>query len=1108
MRTGLAVAVLLIVGLLRAAPANAATTYLYVGGSGCSDAGSGSAGVPFCTISAAAKVATADQTVVVAAGTYDENVTPKNSGKPGAPIEFTAADGAVVTVAGQSHGFTVASRHDITIRGFTVSSTSSTGIYLKNSTRIVVDRNTVTSAGQRVAGLTAAGIYVAGTNDSTISNNVSFDNSDAGIYLTGGSTGIDVISNETYGNARGYTRAAPGIDVRSPGNEIIGNISHDNEDSGIQFYPGGDNNLVANNVIYRNKGWSPTLGVIGDHGIDDLGVRGNRIIANSVYDSVTAGINVEGLAASWLTGPIGTTDTTLTVGTATGFPTTGSFTIQIDDEQIGVTAGQGTTTWTVKRAVNATTPAAHQAGSSTNKNVLQWSGFVIENNVLVDNAVNCPDGSGGLTTCPHTKGNIRIDQTSFVGVTADYDLMYLSVPGTLGTWRNTLYSSLDAFRTASGQEPHGLTGDPHWVDARAGDLHLVRGSPAVDAADSGVSGEQSTDRDGNSRQDDLRTPNTGAGPRTYDDRGAYEYQPDYPPTAALTISPSSGAAPVQVTADASGSTDDAGIASYTFDFGDGSPPVGPQAASTASHTYEFAGTFTVGTTVTDTAGQSVSATQPVTIMPAPGAPTAALSLSPDHGVAPLAVTADASASADLDGDAILSYTFDFGDGSPPVGPQSAATSSHTYAPGTWIAAVTVTDSQGLAARTTKTITIDAPPANLIGNAGFESGTTGWNTSGRAAIALTTVSGGHSGSDAAELTNTSTSTQPDCTLNDAPNWVSSAQAGTYLASAWVRGPAGSTLAMRLREYNGSTFVGSAMSTTTLTSDWTQFALSYPLGVVGSTLDLTVYTTNSAPGWCFDADDLWLSVSSQPDDPPTAALTVTPTSGAAPLQISADASASTDGDATPIGSYTFDFGDGSPSTGPQPQAAASHSYTVGGTFAVTVTATDTIGQSSSATTTVTVDGPSANLIGNAGFESGTTGWNTSGRAAIALTTVSGGHSGSDAAELTNTSTSTQPDCTLNDAPNWVSSAQAGTYLASAWVRGPAGSTLAMRLREYNGSTFVGSAMSTTTLTSDWTQFALSYPLGVVGSTLDLTVYTTNSAPGWCFDADDLSLTVSNS
>ena len=46
--------------------------------------------------------------------------------------------------------------------------------------------------------------------------------------------------------------------------------------------------------------------------------------------------------------------TTISVPSATGFPATGTFRIRVDDEDMTVTAGAGTTTWTVTRGVNST----------------------------------------------------------------------------------------------------------------------------------------------------------------------------------------------------------------------------------------------------------------------------------------------------------------------------------------------------------------------------------------------------------------------------------------------------------------------------------------------------------------------------------------------------------------------------------------------------------------------------------------------------------------------------------------------------------------------------------------------------------------------------------
>ena len=89
----------------------------------------------------------------------------------------------------------------------------------------------------------------------------------------------------------------------------------------------------------------------------------------------------------------------------------------------------------------------------------------------------------------------------------------------------------------------------------------------------------------------------------------------------------------------------------------------------------------------------------------------------------------------------------------------------------------------------------------------------------------------------------------------------------------------------------------------------------------------------------------------DSPPTARLTVSPSSGIAPVTVTADASASTDSDATPIATYTFDFGDGT-STVTQSSAQAAHTYTRTGTFTVTVTVRDTANLSATASQKVTV------------------------------------------------------------------------------------------------------------------------------------------------------------
>src|SRR5207247_2707961 len=77
-----------------------------------------------------------------------------------------------------------------------------------------------------------------------------------------------------------------------------------------------------------------------------------------------------------------------------------------------------------------------------------------------------------------------------------------------------------------------------FANAAGGDLHLTAGSPATDSANSGASGQPSTDAEESPRLDDPATPNSGVGPRAFDDRGAYEF--DGGTLDHIVISPSSG----------------------------------------------------------------------------------------------------------------------------------------------------------------------------------------------------------------------------------------------------------------------------------------------------------------------------------------------------------------------------------------------------------------------------------------------------------------------------------------------------------------------------------------------------------------------------------------
>jgi parallel beta-helix repeat protein len=278
-----------------ASAATTSTLYVNGGSSACSDSGPGSRATPFCTISAAAAKAVAGEKVQVSGGTYHESVTVANSGTAGAPIVFAAAGGATVTVTGGMNGFRVSSKSYVQIKGFHVTQTSAVGILVSGSSHIRVDGNDVSGAGQRVSGLIAKGISLTGATSSVVVNNVSHDNSDAGIGVTSASNGNIITGNESYGNARGYSRAAAGIDLRnSTGNRVTANFLHDNEDSGLNIWNSSDGTIAVDNVVWKN----------GDHGIDVHSTNDARVVANTVYLNYDSGIEMTGSLRTYLANDI------------------------------------------------------------------------------------------------------------------------------------------------------------------------------------------------------------------------------------------------------------------------------------------------------------------------------------------------------------------------------------------------------------------------------------------------------------------------------------------------------------------------------------------------------------------------------------------------------------------------------------------------------------------------------------------------------------------------------------------------------------------------------------------------------------------------------------
>mgnify|MGYP000243992005 CR=1 FL=1 len=206
-----------------------------------------------------------------------------------------------------------------------------------------------------------------------------------------------------------------------------------------------------------------------------------------------------------------------------------------------------------------------------------------------------------------------------------------------------------------------------------------------------------------------------------------------PPNASFSASPTSVETPLEVTLDASSSSDpDGSIVSFEWDFGDGTSSSG----ETTTHTYDSAGDYTVELTVTDDGGATDSATEVVSVSAPNKDPNSGFTASPTSGEAPLEVSFDASKSEDPDG-TIASYSWDFGDGDTGTG----ETITHTYADvGDYTAELTVTDDDGAADKSTQSISVSS--GNNPPTASF----TADPTSGAAPLEVSFDASGSSDSD--------------------------------------------------------------------------------------------------------------------------------------------------------------------------------------------------------------------------------------------------------------------------------------------------------------------------------------------------------------------------
>lgn len=307
-------------------------------------------------------------------------------------------------------------------------------------------------------------------------------------------------------------------------------------------------------------------------------------------------------------------------------------------------------------------------------------------------------GDNGGCSSYGTSTPVIVSTGSAGSTTLDYNTIEdRDTAGAYYSWAGTSYATPAALKAATGQGAH----DTDFRTTVSSDLL----TPLIDSANADAPGETATDYQGHSRLDDPLVANTGTGNVSYYDRGATETEDPY--TALPTVSVAMGPAPLTETVSAAETNPwHTQIASYTFDFGDGSTPVTTSTPST-THTYTALGTYRVSVTATAANGTAFTSTKRAYVTAAKTAPLVpSLSLSHASGTSSLTVRTDATATTD--DWSITDYTVNFGDGTAPVdlGAAYGGVTGHTYtASGTYTATLTVQDAGGQTASTTSTTTV-------------------------------------------------------------------------------------------------------------------------------------------------------------------------------------------------------------------------------------------------------------------------------------------------------------------------------------------------------------------------------------------------------------------
>jgi PKD repeat protein len=428
---------------------------------------------------------------------------------------------------------------------------------------------------------------------------------------------------------------------------------------------------------------------------------------------------------------------------------------------------------------------------------------------------------------------------------------------------------------------------------------------------------------------------------------------DEAPTAAFTIAPSHPAVGQPVSFDGSSSSDpDGSVASYSWDFGDGSSITGPNTV-TPSHSYSAAGVYTVTLRVTDTSGVSSSTTRQVPV----GVVASFAVTSPPPLLQGQSVNFDAGNSLASPGSTITSYNWDFGDNTSIVNTPNPTT-SHTYAHyGSYTVTLKVTDTSNATATTTQMVVVHEHPPTasftvqtampLAGQPVLFDGSSSSDPDGPITSYFWNFGdGGTAGGATPSHTYASYGTYSvTLTVTVADGQTASTTKQVVVKSV----PVAAFAVLTRNPAVGRPVVFDGSRSSDPTTSIVSYSWDFGDGATGTgsipSHAYSTYGTYTVTLTIIDANGLSNSTSQQVavHDPPIGRFSVSPAQPVVGSSVGFDATGSSDPEpGATISAYSWSFGDGATGTGPR----VTHTYRKPGSYRVALTVTDTAGTTATA------------------------------------------------------------------------------------------------------------------------------------------------------------------